>query len=239
MEDVRRRFMTLLEQTLIPDFCSQGTRKMNPSGFRGSLTSLSDIDMADFLRGWEAQLLRPIGGGLYSASQGGASEQFFWSGSKAGMSRTFTISVEPVISLGVLARMHLDFGWPKKLIGTQTKPKWAFDVFGYKSECDQAILIACEVKKSRKEIDALIGDMRSFGRQPSLLGEHLKGAKRNAFMKVKALRDQTSRMFWAVGPARYEKVFSVQYLENGVVEFQADSTQALRRALVPELPVDL
>jgi hypothetical protein len=113
MEDVTRRFMSLLEQTLIPDFCSKSTRNMNPSGFSANLTRLSEIDMADFLRGWEAQLLRHIGKGLYRAPQSGASEQFFWSGLKANSPRTFTIWIEPIITLGVLARMCLDFGGQK------------------------------------------------------------------------------------------------------------------------------
>jgi hypothetical protein len=57
MEDVTKRFMNLLEQTLIPDFCSDSTRNMNPSCFRkANLTDLSEIDIADFLRGWNAQL---------------------------------------------------------------------------------------------------------------------------------------------------------------------------------------
>jgi len=125
--------------------------------------------------------------------------------------------------------MYLDFRWPKTLIGTQSKPKWAFDVFGCKSKCD-SYLIVCEVKKSRKEIDALIDYMHSFGRQPSLSGEHLKGVKRaknNAFIKVKALRADKPSIFWAVGPDRYEKVFSVKYFDGDVIEFEPISTQAL------------
>jgi hypothetical protein len=179
-KDVTRCFTNLLEQTLIPDFCSKSARHMKPSGFCANLTRLSEIDMADFLRGWKAQLLRHTGNGLYRATapQSGASEQFFWSGRKANAPRTFTIWIEPIITLGVLARTHLDLGWPKALIGTQSKHDWAFDVFGCKSENDPSLLIACEVKKSREEIDALIGYMQSFGRQPSLSGAHLKSAKR-------------------------------------------------------------
>ncbi len=228
-EDVLRRFMNLLEQTLIPDFCSSSARNVKPSEFRANLTRLSEIDMADFLRGWEAQLLPHIGDGLYRAPQSGASEQFFSLGRKANAPRTFTLWIEPIITLGVLARMHLDFGWPKALIGNHTKGDWAFDVFGYRSESDPRLLIACEVKKSREEMDSLIGYMQSFGRQPSLSSVDLKSAGKNAFRKVKALRGHTPGIFWAVGPNRYEKVFSVQYSEGDVIDFEPISRQSLMR----------
>jgi hypothetical protein len=227
MEDATKRFRNLLEQTLIPGYCSINSRGMNSSGFRASRTPLSTIDMADFLRGWDAQLLPHDGNGRYRAPRGGASEVFFWEGLKANTPRTFTLWIEPIITLAVLARMHLDFAWPKTLIGNQLKGNWAFDVVGYKSESDPSILIACEVKKSRKEIDALISHMQCFGRQASLSGEQLKGAEKNAFKKVKALRECNPSIFWAVGPERYEKAFSVQYGEGGVIEFCPISSQVL------------
>jgi hypothetical protein len=234
MEDVTSRFRRLLEQTLIPDFCSKSARNMNPSDFRDkNLSLLSKIDMDDFLRGWEAQILKPTGGGLYKTDQGGASEQFFWSGRKANAPRTFTLWIEPIISLAVLALMHLDLGWPKTLVDTQSERDWAFDIFGCKSESNRSMFIACEVKKSRKEVDALISDMQSFGRQPSLSSEFLKGSKRNAFRKVKALRKHKPHIFWAVGPGRYEKVFSVQSSEDDVIEFDPISTQSLAWRVSP------
>ena len=231
MEDVTRRFKNLLEQTLIPDFRSNKARDMNPLGFRPSPTHLSETDMADFLRGWDAQLFRHIGKGLYRAPRSNASEQFFWSGRKANTPRTFTIWIEPIITLAVLARMHLDFKWPKTLLGTQSKPAWAFDVLAYRSEfeSDRGLFIACEVKKCREDVDDLIRYMQLFGRQPALSSEHLKRAQKNAFMKVKGLRDDNPYIFWAVGPSRHEKVFLVQYSESGVVEFEPTSFQALIR----------
>ena len=229
MEDVTKRFLDLLEQTLIPDFCSDSSRKLSPSGLPAKLLHLSEIDMADFLRGWDAQLLRHIGNGLYRAPRSGASEQFFWSGRKANAPRTFTIWIELVITLAVLARMHFDFGWPKSLIATQSEGDWAFDVVGYKSEGGSSLLVACEVKKSRKEIDALVSHMQSFGHHPTLSGEQLKGTKRNALKKVTALRNHKPEIFWAVGPDRYEKFFSIQYREGDVIEFEPISCESLIR----------
>jgi hypothetical protein len=116
------------------------------------------------------------------------------------------------------------------MIGNQLEGGWAFDAVGYKSESDPSMLIACEVKKSRKEIDALISHMQSFGLQPPLSSEQLEQlnkTEKNAYRKVKALRERNASTFWAVGPERYEKVFSVDYREEEVIEFEPISSQAL------------
>lgn len=228
MEDLRKRFRKLLDETLIPDFCSNSARKMDLLGFRdANLAHLSEIDITDFLRGWEAQLLEPVGKGLYRTPQSGACEQFFWSGLKANSPRTFTLWIEPIIALGVLARMHLDLKWPRGLIGTQTKSNWAFDVFGYKSESDRNLLVACEVKKSCKEINGLINNMQSFGSQRPLAEEHLKSNEKNALKKVEALRKLKPDIFWAVGPSRCEKIFRVRYSKSDAIGFEPIPLEAL------------
>jgi hypothetical protein len=42
MENVTSRFMNLLEQTLIPDYCSDSARGMNAAGFRAN-PKLADV----------------------------------------------------------------------------------------------------------------------------------------------------------------------------------------------------
>jgi hypothetical protein len=222
MDDVKKQFMDVLYGKLIPRFCSRSDRKMTPKGFcPDNLKNLHEKDMADFLRGWKEEIFKDVRGGLYKAPRGGSKEQFFWSGLTANSPRTFSLWLEPIIALGVLARMHLDFKWPRELIGSQTKRRFAFDVFGCKSpEPDETVLLACEIKKSPEEIDALITHMHEFGLKPALTEESLpKAAAKNAFKKVKELRANKAGTFWAVGPGRYQKVFSVKYRREDVVEF--------------------
>ncbi len=220
MDGVKKQFMDVLEQELIPSFCSRSDRNMTRKGFRcDNLKDLRDQDMLDFLRGWQENLFKHRGGGLYEAPQGGSQEQFFWSGLKANSPRTFSLWHEPVIALGVLARMHLDFRWPRELIGSQTKPAYAFDVFGCESDKNDQPLLVCEVKKSSKEIDALVAHMQEFGLKPALTKESLltsTSTAKNAWMKVTALRKNPAGMFWAVGPGRYERLFLVEYSGDAV-----------------------
>ena len=71
--------------------------------------------------------------------------------------------------------------------------------------------------------------MQRFGRHPRLSSERLKSSEKNAFRKVNALRRYKPGIFWAVGPNRHEKVFSAYYSEDGVIEFESASLQALNR----------
>lgn len=227
MQNPRDRFTDLLNNILIPQFCESKVSIFEPSGFRDNSNKLSDSDLTDFLRGWESKLLIHIGSGRYRATRSGASEQFFWSGSKSNSPRTFTIWIEPIITLAALARIHLDFLWPKELIGTQSKNDWAFDLVCFKSERATDEFIACEIKKSRKELDNLIAHMKILGKNPDIAGDQLSGPAKNAFKKIHALRVRKPAVFWAVGPDRYESVFRLHFDENNHVELVPTTVQSI------------
>ena len=122
--------------------------------------------------------------------------------------------VEPIITFGGLARLHLDFGWPTENIGAQS-PDSAFDIVAYSnSSSDERI--AGEVKKTKREVDRLLELMAEYCSDPSavaLVGER----GRNAFKKVEGLRARKAPIFWALGPAGYSRAFSVSYQEGGSI----------------------
>lgn len=204
--DVEQSFKQLLKNQLIPDFCTDNAGGFLPSGFdeRSAFPSISD--MADFLRAWDGELVKHLGCGKYRAALSGASEQFFWSGSKTVYPRSFTLWLEPIITLGVLARLHFDLGWPRAHIGTQSAGDWAFDVVATSSEKSLDEFIGCEVKKSVGEIDRLLKYMSVFAERPDAQhnGQH---AQKNAYKKIAALRKRKPSFLWLVGPERYEFVF--------------------------------
>jgi len=47
-------------------------------------------------------------------------------------------------AIAAAGRLHSQFGWPRELIGFQSKKNWAFDLVGY----DSALvpLLVCDVK---------------------------------------------------------------------------------------------
>jgi hypothetical protein len=138
-----------------------------------------------------------------------------------------TLWVEPIITVAVLARLHFDLGWPRELLGTQSKD-WAFDVTTYLSPDHKREHIAGEVKKSAAEMDRLVECMMRFGKVPSAdWSVAPKGRELNALKKLQALRSRRPLLFWAVGPAGANCAFRMGYSEDGIVSFQEIAIQEL------------
>lgn len=217
-------FNALVIDRLVPEFCSDPSRCMQVLGFVPASNRTTEIDAADFLRAWNAGLCVHQGRGQYLVGQARVHEQFFWSGTKQAENRSFTLWMEPIITVAAIGRLHLDFLWPVASVGSQSKD-WAFDIVAKKS--DSSLCIVGEVKKSRVEVDDLIGLMVSFAGDPSaqLPGP---GKMRNAFKKVASLRAYPADLLWIVGPDRYEFVFEVRQSEGGAIGFAPVSLDALR-----------
>lgn len=159
----RDAFERLLFDFLIPEFCGDPIRRCDVSGFRKASIEVGKEDARYFLMAWEGGLIEHQGRGLCRASRSAASEQFFWEGRKASKRSSFTLWLEPVITISGLARLHFDYRWPKHLIGTQSSD-WAFDLVTFLPSSPNEI-IAGEVKKARSEIDELIRLMQDFGQR--------------------------------------------------------------------------
>lgn len=150
-----------------------------------------------------------------------AHEQFFNSGAKGAVDRAFYLSIEPIITVGALARMRFDHGWPPELLGLQSKG-YAFDLVAHLEPSGPAH-IACEVKKSAAEVETLIMLMHELGGHPGVDAPS-EGPRRNAWKKVQALRRETMPTFWVLGPAGLSRVFEVKRRDDVVclVEVASD-----------------
>lgn len=215
-------FRERILKDLLLEFCKG--RPFGADGFNPDWQKVSEVDAANFLRGIDSGLVKHVERGLYRAPRSYASEQFFWSGLKRKIPRPITLWVEPIITVAVLARLHFELGWPKELLGTQTKKGWAFDAATYLSSDSEVEYIACEVKKTTAEIDRLLELMARFGRCSSA---EAAPKEENAFKKLQALRSRRPPLFWAVGPAGSGHAFRVEYSDGGVVSFQEIEIQKL------------
>jgi len=232
----REAFEALLYDILLPAFCSDPRRGCEIKGFDRASIKVSEYDAALFLKAWEHNLVTPIRPGLYRTSAGRAGEQFFWEGQRGPGVRRFTLWLEPIITIGSLARLHFEFGWPKHLIGTQSFDG-AFDVLAFLPGSDDEF-IAGEVKKTVREAELLLDLMFAFGRDPTA-PEPRVGKERNAYKKIAALRARKAPIFWLVGPDGYSCVLKVTYSEDGSVHFEQGSLETLQfreRASVPSHP---
>jgi hypothetical protein len=223
----RTAFQAVLYDRLIPEFCSDSSRRCESSGFRSASVQIAEEDARYFLLGLDGGLIEHKGAGRYRTANSAATEQFFWEGPRGAEYRWFSLWLEPIITVAALARLHFDYGWPKELIGTQSAD-WTFDVVAFRPDnVNEAI--AGEVKKTPSEIDHLIRLMDEFGRDPKK-EVPTSGRARNAFKKVAGLRARHAPVFWAVGPSGLSKVHRVEYNSNGTVELGVADDQALQFA---------
>lgn len=218
----RAEFDNLLKSRLIPEFCSDPDRRLNISGFAEKSNRLSEEDTEDFLRAWKAGLLFHQGRGQYIIGNAKVHEQFFWTGSKTAELRTFTLWMEPIISMGAIARLHLDYRWPISRLAAQS-PDWAYDIIALGNGGPTAIV--GEVKKTRAEVDDLFALMVQFGANPATPAPS-SGKTRNAFKKILSLRKFPAPILWLIGPSRYELVFHVRY-SGDLVSFEPASQNSL------------
>lgn len=197
----------------LPTFCNDPARGYGTDGFREASLRVGPVDAANFLRAIDGGLVEDTGGGRYRCARSKALEQLFWEHEKTISPRPVTLWMEPVISMATLARLHYDLGWPEDRIGMQTAD-WAFDIGVYGSTEKPQLVIACEIKKSRLEIDHLVADLHQHSRDE--LQAPISGTQRhiNSFKKWAALRRDCPPFLWVVGPEGYEKAFELAHLND-------------------------
>ena len=225
----RREFNALVFKRLLPRF--RDYYGYDTSGFRWeTLNRISDHDAAWFLRALTTRTVIQDQAFFYAALSG-AKEQIFWQGRKSASPRPITLWVEPVITIGAAGRLHSEFGWPRDLIGLQSKKNWAFDLVAYGDA--QEPMIVCEVKKTAREVDNLIQAMIGYLSQPPLSEEPVAAKLRNAYRKVVGLRQMGPEYFWAIGPDKYGKLFrivadmgmhvaSLEEVDESLLEYRAN-----------------
>lgn len=220
---------------LLPEFCLDPGRRFDPGGFKGGIDGIGNRDAENFLRALDAGLVtqRPstTGNMTYFAPRGRGGEQFFWEGWKGTTPRSLTLWVEPIIAVATLGVLRFELGWPKALLGLQSVDL-AFDVIACADMEPEREHIACEVKKTKGEVDDLLEAMHRFAadtaRRPSS-----KGRDTNAYRNVAGLRACRARLFWAVGPDGHDAAFRVDDAEDGRVALRVVSTEALRYPGIP------
>lgn len=210
---------------LLPEFCTHKSRGWDVSGFKQDWSRVSEADASDFLKGLDSGLIRHVGRGQYCAAICGAKEQFFWSGSKKKTPRPIYLWMEPIITVAALTRLHFEYGWPRNLIGSQSKD-YAFDVAAVTSIDSSNEHIACEVKKTELEIQRLVTMMQDLAARNVTSESDLTKHQINAYRKLNALRERKAPVFWALGPNRTGQIFQMSY-ENGEAHFHSCGTEAL------------
>lgn len=201
-------FSESLYTNWLPSFCNARDRSLILEGFvRTNLESLSEFDANWFLKAIKAGYVEEQNGFFWS-DLSKAKEQILWEGSKSEDPRKIYLWLEPIITIGALARLIDEFHWPQSQVGLQSKAPWPFDLMGYDVDRETELL-ACEVKKSNREVDRLIEEMMRFSAIPKLETDPEKPTVKNAYRKVAGIRKSWPNWFWVLGPNGNGQVFEV------------------------------
>jgi hypothetical protein len=211
-------FKRRLNEEWLPAFCHDEARRQSTEGFKATSINVSEFDAENFMRALDGNIVKDSGGGRYRCNRSNAFEQLFWTGSKSTEPRSLTLWIEPIITIGTIARLSLDYGWQERLLGMQSKD-WAFDLAVYEGEASAKEYIAGEVKKSEMELDLLIEDLVDFGQVGLTESIGLSQKRVNSFKKWMGLLRCHAPYFWAVGPNDYTHLFSVEYESDKTANF--------------------
>lgn len=201
-------FTDLIYSRLLPSFCGAPHRNLSMTGFiEASIKKLSEYDAGWFLTAIKTGIVSESDG-FFLAPRSSAKEQIFWEGSRNQDPRPITLWIEPIITIGALARLRMEFGWPVEYLGAQSKT-WAFDLVCYRDSSAEEKIV-CEVKKNDGEIDNLLIYMNHYCGKPPQSEEPENPKERNAYRKVQGIRRSWPEVFWALGPQGRGQVFSIQ-----------------------------
>ena len=219
-------FKSRILNEFLPAYCKDPKRLYSLAGYKPESNTVSSHDARYFLQAIDGGLVIDSGGVRLRAPQSRAFESLFWEGLKARSPRPITLWVEPVITIGCIARLHFEFGWPRECLGMQSA-RWEFDVTAYLPGRLEAEYIACEVKKTVKELDVLMENMLVLCGQPELDAKSIPAVQMNAYKKVVGLRARRAPIFWAVGPDGESRVFNVSYLVDAKISLRPTTMERL------------
>ncbi|MEQ9506557.1 MAG: hypothetical protein RLO80_09840 [Hyphomonas sp.] len=221
MPDALKLFETRVLTEWLPSFCHAPNRAYSTDGFRiKSIHSLEPYDAEWFMRAIDHDLVTHSDG-AFRAPLSTVSEQIFWQGLKSVAPRPVTLWHEPVITIGALARLHIEYGWPISVLGMQSKRKWAFDLVGYGGDGLRELLL-CEVKKSDAEIAKLRAWMLQYCAIDPLEQEPAEAGACNAYRKVQDIRIAWPERVWLLGPGGRGELFRIDRID-GTVRFDLAS----------------
>lgn len=122
-------------------------------------------------------------------------------------------TVEHVIAVAALARLHLDFGWPKECLACHPLGS-SFSITASILPKSNSVHIACCVRKSVDELARLVASMMIVGRGMPLPSKVASDERKTVQRWLQDFRRDFLPLFWAIGPAGEGSLYQISCL-NG------------------------
>jgi hypothetical protein len=183
-----------------------------------NLHKLADVDVRNFFRSIKVGGIRDCEDGYLALARPGCRLRMFDHGLR-GAKQTAKVSVEPILSIGVVARLVETFGWPAQAIGTQMD-KGAFDLSIY-SGFSSVPAVQCEIKVRATEVDAMAAYFLSVLNSAKPPEERHKNWNR----KLGSIVAQPPKLVWLLAPGQYERVFRVDATNSKLTMLEVEAKE--------------
>jgi hypothetical protein len=200
-----------------------------PGGYFGDVGNLTEIDALWFMRAIDEGVvtLLPKARLLLPASPIKAT--IFWEHSKAVSPRPISLHREGILSTGMAARLHFEFGWPVPQLGFEYPfergdGRRAFDIGALTD--DGKLLLAGEAKNARDELAHLLAVMNDCGMRGAHAHEPPEKNRTNGHRKWLGLIRCQPEVFFTFGPGEDWSTFRVSY-DAGVRSTMTDGDKEL------------
>lgn len=171
-----------------------------------NLSKIANSDLVNFFRAIDHGCVVAPGDGYLHV--GGSRERIFDHGEKSRVPRYAKVCVEPILAQGAIARLTLDYGWPKDAIRTQ----WSGGKFDLSVFRLGDLEVQCEIKASAYEVEGLASYLRDMTRGANPTVDSPKKLL-NWSRKFDDLAVHKPKMVWILGPGGSERL--LKYVPTG------------------------
>lgn len=133
---------------------------------------------------------------------------------------------EHVIGVAAMARLHLDFGWPRECL-TYHLHGSSLSITASLLPKSRSVHVVCDVRKTVDEVARLVANVTTLCRRMPLPSRLASEEGCAAQRWVENFQQDCPPLFWAIGPSGVSTLYQLSYLD-GCIEFDKVADVASR-----------
>jgi hypothetical protein len=202
-----------------------------PGGYLGGEDALAEIDAHWFLQAIDDGIVTVLPKARLSLPASTVLAMIFWEHARASSPRPVSLHREGVLSAGMAARLHVEYGWPVAQLGFEYPPergdgRRAFDLGAL--DPSGKLILAGEAKTTKNELTRVLAVMQDCGKKGPHGHAPDEKTRTNGHRKWQGLVRCHPKVFFTFGPDEEWSVFNVMYEAHGRLSLEPGERDLLR-----------